>query len=59
MPKNYDVEKQGHYSARRMGPTKKPAKVKGTPNTTATYGNEADVEGEPPQQNRPPNPLSS
>jgi hypothetical protein len=49
MPKNYDVEKQGHYSAGRMRPTKKPAKVKGTPNTTATYGNEADVEGEPPQ----------
>ena len=49
MPKNYDVEKQGHYSAGRMRPTKKPAKVKGTPNPTATYGNEADVEGEPPQ----------
>ena len=44
MPKNYDVEKQGHYSAGRMRPTKKPARVKGTPNTTATYGNEADVE---------------
>jgi DNA/RNA endonuclease YhcR with UshA esterase domain len=49
MPKNYDVEKQGHYSAGRMRPTKKPAKVKGTVNTTATYGNEADVENEPQQ----------
>jgi hypothetical protein len=49
LPKNYDVEKQGHYSAGRMRPTKKPAKVKGTPSPTATYGNEADVSEEPPQ----------
>ena len=49
LPKNYDVEKQGHYSAGRMRPTKKPAKVKGTPNTSATYGNEADVGEEPSQ----------
>jgi hypothetical protein len=49
MPKNYDVEKQGHYSAGRMRPSKKPAKTKGTPNTTATYGNEANVNEEPPQ----------
>ncbi len=49
MPKNYDVEKQGHYSAGRMRPTKKPTKIKATPNPSATYGNEADVEGEPPQ----------
>lgn len=49
MPKNYDVEKQGHYSAGRMRPTKKPAKTYGTPATTVTYGNEADVSGEPPQ----------
>jgi hypothetical protein len=49
LPKNYDVEKQGHYSAGRMRPTKKPAKVKGTPNTSATYGNEADVSVDPPQ----------
>jgi exonuclease VII large subunit len=49
LPKNYDVEKEGHYSAGRMRPTKKPARVKGTPSSTATYGNEADVEGEPPQ----------
>src|SRR5579863_7584633 len=49
LPKNYDVEKQGHYSAGRIRPTKKPAKVKGTPSTSATYGNEADVSEEPPQ----------
>ena len=49
MPKNYDVEKQGHYSAGRMRPTKKPATVKGTVNSNATYGNEADGEAEPPR----------
>ena len=47
MPKNYDVEKEGHYSAGRMRPTKKPAKTKGTPASTATYGNEADAEESP------------
>jgi hypothetical protein len=49
LPKNYDVEKQGHYSAGRMRPTRKPAKTYATPATTATYGNEADASGEPPQ----------
>jgi len=51
LPKNYDVEKQGHYSAGRMRPTKKQAKVKGTPNTSATYGNEAGASAseDPPQ----------
>jgi hypothetical protein len=49
LPKNYDVEKEGHYSAGRMRPSKKPAKTYSTPNSTATYGNEADVSGEPPQ----------
>jgi hypothetical protein len=44
LPKNYDVENRGHYSAGRMRPTKKPAKVKPTPNPTATYGNEANTE---------------
>jgi len=48
LPKNYDVEKQGHYSAGRLRPTKKPAKTKATPNTTASYGN--DVEGDPPPE---------
>jgi hypothetical protein len=46
LPKNYDVENRGHYSAGRLRPVKKPAKVKTKPNTTATYGN--DVEGEEP-----------
>ena len=48
LPKNYDVENRGHYSAGHMRPTKKPAKVKPTPNTSATYGN--DVEGEEPPE---------
>lgn len=47
IPKNYDVENRGHYSAGHVRPTKKPARTKATPNTTATYGN--DVEGEDPQ----------
>jgi hypothetical protein len=47
LPKNYDVENRGHYSAGHLRPTKKPTKVTATPNTTATYG---DVEAaEPPQ----------
>jgi len=45
LPKNYDVEKQGHYSAGRLR-SKKPKKTKSKPATTATYGN--DVEGEDP-----------
>jgi hypothetical protein len=49
MPKNYDVEKQGHYSAGRMRPSKKPKKTKNKPAGSATYGNEADASGEPPQ----------
>ena len=43
LPKNYDVEKQGHYSAGRLRPTKKPAKTKGTPAATASYGNQIDA----------------
>jgi hypothetical protein len=46
LPKNYDVENRGHYSAGRLRPTKKPAKTKANPNSTATYGN--DVEGDEP-----------
>lgn len=49
LPKNYDVEKQGHYSAGRLHPPKKPAKTYSTPNSGATYGNETDVGGDPPQ----------
>lgn len=47
LPKNYDVENRGHYSAGHLRPTKKPAKTKATPNTTATYG--YDVEGDDPK----------
>ena len=47
LPKNYDVENRGHYSAGHLRPTKKPTKTKASPNTTVTYGN--DVEGEEPQ----------
>jgi hypothetical protein len=48
MPKNYDVETQGHYSAGRMRPSKKPKKTKPKPSTTATYGNEAGAREDPP-----------
>lgn len=48
LPKTYYVENRGHFSAGRLRPIKKPAKVKATPNATATYG--TDVEGpEPPE----------
>jgi hypothetical protein len=49
LPKNYDVEKQGHYSAGRLRPTKKPKKIKSKPSTTATYGKEVDAAAEPPE----------
>jgi hypothetical protein len=45
LPKNYDVEERGHYSAGRLR-SKKPKKTKSKPAATATYGN--DVEGEEP-----------
>lgn len=45
LPKDYDVENRGHFSAGRLYPSKKPAKAKAKPKATATYG---DVEnGEP------------
>ena len=47
LPKNYDVENRGHFSAGRLRPTKKPTRTKATPSPTATYGN--DVEGDEPQ----------
>jgi hypothetical protein len=47
LPKNYDVENRGHYSAGRLYPSKKPKKTKATPNPTATYG--YDVEGDEQQ----------
>jgi hypothetical protein len=46
IPKNYDVENRGHYSAGRLRPSKKPKKTKAKPNTTQTFGN--DVEGQEP-----------
>jgi hypothetical protein len=48
LPKNYDVENRGHYSAGRLRPSKKPVKKKAQPSPVTTYGN--DVEG-----NSPPN----
>jgi len=45
LPKTYDVENRGHYSAGHLRPTKKQKKTKPTPNPTATY----DVEDENPQ----------
>ena len=45
LPKDYDVENRGHFSAGRLYPSKKPAKTKAKPNTTATYG---DVEDSDP-----------
>ncbi len=42
LPKAYDVENRGHYSAGHLYHAKKPAKTKATPNVSATY----DVEGE-------------
>lgn len=47
LPKNYDVENRGNFSAGRLYPSKKPAKTKSKPNRTATYGN--DVESDSPQ----------
>jgi len=44
LPKNYDVENRGHFSAGRLRPTKKPTKTKAKPSTTVTFGN--DVEGD-------------
>jgi len=44
LPKNYDVENRGHFSAGRVYPSKKPAKTKSKPNPAATYGN--DIEGD-------------
>lgn len=41
LPKTYDVENRGHFSAGRRFPSKKPSKKKAKPNTTITYG---DVE---------------
>lgn len=47
LPKNYDVANRGHYSAGRLHPSKKPAKTRAKPTTSATYG--TDFEGEAPK----------
>jgi hypothetical protein len=48
LPKNYDVESRGRFSAGRIYPGKKPKKAKPEkPSTTVTFGN--DVEGEDPR----------
>ena len=44
LPKAYDVENRGHFSAGRLYPSKKPKKARAAPNISATY----DVEGEEP-----------
>ena len=44
MPKTYDVENRGHYSAGHLRPAKKPKKTKPTPAPTATYGDVEDQE---------------
>jgi hypothetical protein len=46
LPKNYDVEKEGHYSAGRMHPPKKLKTQKTGVTTSSIYGN--DVEGDEP-----------
>jgi hypothetical protein len=48
LPKTYDVENRGHYSAGRLHPSKKLKKPKQKPNSSATFGN--DVEGDDPPQ---------
>lgn len=42
LPKTYDVENHGHFSAGRLRPTKKPKKTKAKPNPTVTYGNDGE-----------------
>jgi len=48
LPRNYDAEKRGHYSAGRLHPPKKPKRQKAKPSTEATYGN--DIEGDKPPE---------
>ncbi len=47
LPKNYDVENRGRFSAGRLYPSKKPGKTKAKPNATATYGNDIEGRGDP------------
>lgn len=46
LPKNYDVENRGHYSAGRLRPPKKLKAAKPKQSKTAVFGN--DVEGDEP-----------
>jgi len=46
LPKTYYVQNRGHFSAGHLRPTKKPAKVNATPNTTAVNRN--DLKGSEP-----------
>jgi hypothetical protein len=48
LPKNYDVENRGHFSAGRLYPGKKPRKAKPQkPSATTTYG---DIDASSPEQ---------
>jgi hypothetical protein len=47
LPKNYDVENRGHFSAGRLRPSKKPGKAKAKVNTTSTYGNDVESDEQP------------
>jgi hypothetical protein len=47
LPKNYDVENRGHFSAGRLYPSKKPTKSKAKPNSTATYGSDVESSDSP------------
>jgi hypothetical protein len=42
LPKNYDVEERGHYSAGRFHPSKKLKHARQKPSTTAIYGNDVE-----------------
>ena len=47
LPRNYDVENRGHFSAGRLHPPKKLKAAKPKQSTTAVFGN--DVEGDEQQ----------
>jgi hypothetical protein len=50
LPKNYDVEKRGHYSAGRLRPAKKPKKNKARPAAAATAALADEDASEEPSQ---------
>jgi hypothetical protein len=49
MPKDCDVEKQGHYSAGPHAPHREAREHQSHVNPNQTFGNEADVENNVPQ----------